>query len=299
MSENAKGAGFMVLAMLAFALNDTCVKAVGAIPLFQLLVLRGVLATVLVAGLAVSRRALRFDIAARDWGLIALRTSAEVGAAYFFITALREMPLANVTALLQTLPMTVTLGGALLFKEPIGPRRIAAIALGFIGVLLIVRPGTEGFNSYTIYALIAVLFVTVRDLATRRLAPGVPSLTVTFCAALGVTLFSALATLGETWVPLSTAQGTLIVGSSVFIFAGYFLSVAVMRLGALAVVTPFRYAALLWALLLGWLVFGDWPAPLTLLGAAIIVATGLFTLYRDSRVAAALRAQTRLTGREG
>lgn len=261
--------------------------------------LRGGLATALVAGLALSRRAVRFDIAPRDWGLIALRTSAEVGAAYFFITALREMPLANVTALLQTLPMTVTLGGVLLFKETIGPRRIAAIILGFVGVLLIVRPGTEGFNSYTIYALIAVLFVTVRDLATRGLAPGVPSLMVALCAALGVTLFSVVATLGESWVPLTPVQGGLIFGSAVFVFAGYFLSVSAMRLGTLAVVTPFRYTSLLWALMLGWLVFGDWPSLLTFLGAAIIVATGLFTLYRDSRVAARQRAEARLTGREG
>ena len=284
MSDNMKGAVLMMCSMAAFTFNDTCIKAMGSqMPLFQLLVLRGLVTSVLIFGLARTYGAIRLNLPAKDWGLIALRTAAEIGAAFFFITALRNMPIANVTAVLQVLPLTVTLGGYLFFRETIGWRRMSAILIGFLGMLLIVRPGPDGFDLYSIYAMAAVACVTVRDLSTRRMSAAVPSLTVTLAASLGVLLFSAVAGLWETWVPVTTRDAALIGGASVFIIGGYFFSVLVMRVGQVSFVAPFRYTGLLWALLLGVLVFGDWPDPLTLLGAAIVVVTGVFTLLRGSR----------------
>ena len=204
-----------------------------------------------------------------------------MGAAYFFVTALFNLPLANVTAILQVLPLTVTLGSALFFKEAVGWRRMSAILIGFIGMLLIVRPGSDGFNLYSIYALMAVLSVTVRDLATRRLSSDVPSMTVTLSASLTVMIISGVASLATPWVGISALNGLMIVGASVFILGGYYFSVRVMRVGDVSFIAPFRYTGLVWALILGWFVFGDWPTNLTLLGAGIVVATGLFTLYRE------------------
>ena len=285
MSANQLGALFMMASMACFTLNDTFMKVTdGAIPLFQLLFLRGILTTILIVALGLWLRALHFNIRRRDWGLIALRSASEMATAYFFITALFNMPLANVTATLQALPLTVTLGGALFFREAVGWRRMSAILIGFLGMLLIVRPGSEGFNIYGVYALLAVLGVTVRDLVTRQLSADVPSMTVTLAASLTVMTFSGIASTATPWVAISGPHALMVIGSSICIFGGYYFSVRVMRVGEISFIAPFRYTGLIWALILGWLVFGDWPTNLTLLGAGIVVATGVFTLYRERAV---------------
>ena len=284
MGPNVAGALLMMAAMACYTFNDAFLKATdGALPLFQLLFLRGILATGFIGAFAGWRGALMVRLGARDWSLIALRSAAEVGAACFFVTALLNMPLANVTAILQILPLTVTLGAALFFSEPIGWRRMTAIAIGFLGMLLIVRPGTEGFNLWSVYALAAVVCVTTRDLATRRMSAAVPSLLVTFSASLMVLVVAGVASLSLEWTPITPRLGGLIAAASVFIVGGYYFSVQVMRQGDVSFVAPFRYTGLIWAFVLGWFFFGDWPQPLTLLGAGIVVGTGLFTLYREGR----------------
>lgn len=282
LSPNVTGAMLMMASMACFTLNDALIKATGgAVPLFQILVLRGILATGLIGAMVWSRGVFKIRISGRDWILIALRSLSEVGAAYFFVTALLNMPLANITAILQVLPLTVTLGSAIIFREAVGWRRMSAIVIGFFGMLLIVRPGSEGFTIWSAYALIAVVCVTARDLFTRRLSPDVPSLMVTFSASLTVLIAAGLASFTIQWVSITAHTGSLIAASSFFIVGGYFFSVKVMRSGDVSFIAPFRYTGLIWALVLGWLVFGEWPAVITLAGAGVIVATGLFTLYRE------------------
>ncbi|MDJ0820703.1 MAG: DMT family transporter [Paracoccaceae bacterium] len=294
LTDNTRGAFLMMASMASFTFGDACVKALsGDIPLSQLLTLRGIIATTFIALLAYRLNALRFDFGRRDWVLVVIRSLSEVAAAYFFLTALFHMPLANVTALLQMLPLTITLGSAVFFGEAVGWRRWAAIALGFVGMLLIVRPGTEGFNAWSIYALIAVVCVTVRDLTTRRMSAEVPSLTVTFCASLAVLVFAAFWSFGQEWQPLTLRSGSLVLATSLFIMGGYSFSVFVMRVGEISFVAPFRYTGLIMALILGFVFFGEWPGLLTQIGAAIIVATGLFTFWREARLAR--QANTRRT----
>ncbi len=272
----------MMGSMAAFTINDTLVKLVGqAIPLFQLVAMRGALATVLVFFLARHLGALHIDFSRHDKWLIAFRCVAELAATFFFLTALMHMPLANVTAVLQALPLTVTLGAALFFGEVIGWRRIVAIALGFFGMILIVRPGPDGFSIYAIYALIAVAAVTARDLITRRMSADVPSMVVTLATSLSITLAATIASILEGWVPISTGPGMMIAGAAVFVLMGYLFSVMVMRVGEVGFVAPFRYSSLIWALGLGWVVFGDWPDGITMLGAALVVGAGMFTLFRE------------------
>lgn len=293
MSDNTKGALLMMLSMAAFTFNDTLVKSLGTdVPLFQMLFLRGALASVLIWGLAKSLGKLRWSLSRQDWALVIVRTVAEIGAAYFFITALYHMPLANVTAILQILPLTVTLGGALFFGESVGWRRASAIAAGFVGMLLIVRPGPDGFDQYAIYAMVAVAFVTLRDLSTRKMSPNVPSLTVTLVASLGVMVFAGVASLGGDWVILDGRQWMLLSGAALFILGGYLFSVLVMRVGEVSFIAPFRYSGLLWALILGFVVFGDWPDPITLTGAAIVVGAGVFTLLRGRKLSQEKVART-------
>ena len=287
MSPNMIGALLMMASMASFTLNDTLVKlAAGAIPLFQLIFLRGLLTTSLILATKGRLGPLHVSIGRRDWGVIALRSVAEIASAYFFLSALFNMPLGNVTAILQVLPLSVTLASALVLREAVGWRRMLAILIGFFGVMLIVKPGAAGFNIWSIYALIAVACVTVRDLATRQLSKDVPSMTVTLVTAGSITLAAGLASLSAPWVAVTRDVALLISGASVFVLGGYFFSIQVMRVGNVSFVAPFRYIGLIWALLLGWFVFGDWPGWMTLTGAFIVVTTGIFTLYRERKILA-------------
>ncbi|WP_424831567.1 DMT family transporter [Ruegeria sp.] len=282
MTPNIKGALLMMSSMMAFTMNDAVVKFVlQDLPLFQLIAMRGVLATLLVYLLARHLGTLHLNFSRHDKWLVAFRSLAELTATFFFLAALKHMLLANVTAVLQALPLTVTLGAVLLFKERIGWRRMVAIAMGFAGMLLIVRPGPEGFSIYSIFALIAVLSYTARDMATRRMSADVPSMVVTLATSLSVTVAAAIVSVFEGWVPVSPETGGLVAGAAVFVMMGYVFSVMVMRVGEVGFVAPFRYSSLLWALGLGWLVFGDWPDDVTMLGAALVVGGGLFTLFRE------------------
>ena len=284
MSDNTRGALLMMAAMAAFTINDTFMKLLaGQMPLFQAIFLRGIATTAVFLLLAWRMGALRLPPTWRDRRLLALRTLAEIGAAGCFLTALFNMPLANATAILQSLPLAVTLAGALFLREPVGPRRWSAIAIGFVGVMLIVRPGAEGFTGYSLLALAAVGFVTLRDIVTRQMSTALPSVTVALAASVGVMAAFGLAALPGPWVTPTPAMLGALCGAAVFVIAGYLLGVLVMRRGEIGFISPFRYTSLVWALVLGWLVFGDWPEPLTLMGAAIVVATGSFTLWRAAR----------------
>lgn len=284
-TANMRGAMLMVASMTAFTVNDTFVKLLGDnLPFFQFLLLRTIGAAALLVLMAWRMGALKLPRKRQDRLLIMIRSPAEMVAAYFFLTALIHMPLANVTAILQALPLTVALGAALVLKEPIGWKRFAAIGIGFVGVYLIIRPGAEGFSVYAIYALFAVVAVTIRDLAARRLSEDVPSLTAAVFAVLAILVFAVLgAALGPEWKPVSSLDWLWLAGSVVTIICAYLFSVSAMRHGEIGFVAPFRYTSLIVALVLGLLVFGDWPDKITLLGAAIVVATGLFTLWREHR----------------
>ena len=268
--------------MAFFTFNDALIKIIGQdLPLFQIIMLRGMLTTVLVFLLARQLGKLRFALSRRDWILIGGRSLAELITTFFFLTALLVMPLANITAILQMLPLTLTLGAAIVFREAVGWRRLSAILIGFLGMQLIVRPGPEGFADGAIYAVLAVLSITIRDLCARAMSADVPSMTVTLVTSIVVTVAAAFVSLSEPWQAVSTTQGAMIVAAALLIGGGYLFSVMVMRVGDVSFTSTFRYSGLIWALLLGWLVFGDWPDALTLLGAALVVGAGAFALYRE------------------
>ena len=285
-SPNMRGAVLMMASMIAYTVNDACMKSLSdEVPLFQAIFLRGLATCIFLVFMAWRTGAFKVRIPRQDLGLVAIRSLAEVVATYFFLSALFNMPIANVTAILQALPLTVTLASAVVFRETIGWRRMTAILVGFFGVLLIVRPGADGFNFYSVYAILAVLVITIRDLAARRLSVEVPSMAVALSAAVSVALFAGVASIGSEWAPVSGKATWQLGGAALFILAGYLFSVMTMRVGDIDFVAPFRYTGLLCALILGLFVFGEWPNTLTLIGSSIVVATGAFTFYRERRVA--------------
>ncbi|MDX1822913.1 MAG: DMT family transporter [Paracoccaceae bacterium] len=295
LTDNTRGALLMMASMAAFTMNDAFMKTLaGDMPLFQLIFLRSILTTLAIGGMAWYLGALHLRIPGQDRMLIVIRAVAEIGSAYFFLTALYNMPLANVSAIMQSLPLVVTLAAALFFGEALGWRRMTAILVGLCGVLLIVRPGTEGFTVFSVYALIAVGFVTVRDLVTRRVSGATHSMMVTFITSLGLLIAFGFASMTVDWVPLTAHRAGMTFGAGVMVVFGYVFSVMVMRVGEISFVAPFRYTGLIWALLLGWLVFGDWPAPLTLVGAVIVVGSGVFMIYREGQLKRRIATEAKL-----
>lgn len=285
LSDNLRGALLMNLAMLVFTLNDTAMKAVmQTMPLFQAIALRGVITTLGLFALALVLRQLVLLPPRRDLGIMTLRTAAEVIATLTFLTALQHMPLANLSAIMQSLPLVVTLGAALVFHERIGWRRMTAILVGLVGVLMIIKPGTDGFTIWSLLGLASVLTVMIRDLAARSVSSAVPSLTVALWASGAVTLMGLIGMGFEERVAISGWNALLLLAASANLIIGYLTVVMVMRAGDIGLIAPFRYMSLIWALIAGWLLFNTLPDGLTLIGAAIVVASGLFTLLRERQL---------------
>lgn len=283
-NDNIRGALLMMASMAAFTFNDTVFKTLsGELPLFQAIFLRGVIVSVGMVIAALFMRQLTLNLPMRDWRLIIYRTLGEIGATICFLIALFNAPIADVTAILQAAPLLITLFGALWLGEKVGWRRFTSISVGLVGVLLIVRPTADSFNPYVLFAVGALFFLLLRDLPTRQLSKAVPSVLVALVSATAITATAGLIALTETWVPVTSSMIVKLSGASVFLFVAYIFAVMVMRVGDIAVVQPFRYTGILWAIFTGIVVFGDVPDALSILGAAIVVVMGVYTFYREGR----------------
>jgi drug/metabolite transporter (DMT)-like permease len=284
-SPNLRGALFMAISMAGFTANDAITKSVAtSMNMGQVMLVRGLFASMLIALLAWHQGALRAPRQSLH-PLLGLRVAGEVGGTVTFLIALANLPLANVSAVLQALPLAVTMGAALFLGEPVGWRRWLAIAAGFFGVMVVVRPGFEGFNAYSLLALLCVGCCAVRDLATKRIPPAIPSLLVSTATALAVTVCGALLVVPMGgWSPLTPANVGLLALAAVLLLVGYHFIIKSMREGEISFIAPFRYTALLWAILLGYLIFTDVPDIAMIAGAAIVVGSGLYTLYRERMV---------------
>jgi drug/metabolite transporter (DMT)-like permease len=272
----------MAVAMAAFTMNDSITKAVSEeINFGQVMLVRGLFATALITVLTLQQQAMG-SLRTLLVKPVALRLVGEIGGTISFMAAITHLPLANTLAIFQALPLAITLGAALVFREPVGWRRWLAIGIGFLGVLIIVRPGAAGFTEYSLLALISVAFCALRDLATKQIPANIPSLFVTLLMTVMVTMTGAviLFPLGG-WTPPSGRALILLASAAVFMLTGYQCMIMALRSGDISAVAPFRYTALPWAMLLGYLVFGDRPDAMMATGASIIVVSGLYAFYRE------------------
>jgi drug/metabolite transporter (DMT)-like permease len=284
-SDNLRGALYMNLSMFAFTVNDAFMKAVTHdLPLYQAIALRGGLAVVWLLILAAATGGLHIPSATQDRWVIFWRSMADVAATILFLSALMHMPLANLSAVMQAIPLAVTLCAALVFKDRIGWRRMTAILIGFAGVMIIIRPGTAGFDVWSVVGLGSVLAVVVRDLAVRGLTSAVPSIIVALGAAVAVTAMGMIGVVFQGWQTPTLVQLVLIFGAGTMLPVGYICSVTAMRVGDVGFVAPFRYTSLLWAIVLGWVAFAQLPDMYALIGASIVVATGIYTLLRERKL---------------
>lgn len=283
LSDNIRGALLMCASMAGFISNDTLMKYVTQdFPLYQAVAIRGVFVMPLLALYAgLFADGLRLRIPRADWGRLALRSVTEIGATVLYLIALMNMALADLQAIIQSLPLLLILAAAIWFGETIGPRRIGAIIVGFIGMIIILRPGTGAFDVWALIAFASVISIAVRDLVTRRFSRGMTSTTIAFYAALVIMLFGIAMAPTETWRMPSWSQILLLFGAAISVTVGYISGIATMRVGEIGFVSPFRYTSLIWAIILGLLVFGDWPDGWTQLGAVLIVGAGLYSIWRE------------------
>jgi drug/metabolite transporter (DMT)-like permease len=280
-SENRRGIAGMVASMVLFICNDALIKHVSeSLPTGQIIFLRGLSATVLIAALAAGLGAWRQMPAVIDRPVL-LRASIDSLGTFLYLLALFNMPIANVTAVNLTVPLMLTICAAFILHEQVGRRRWSAVVAGFIGVLLVVQPSAAGFNWFALVALAATATHAARDLLTRRIRAGIPSVIVTLSTAIVVTIAAAIVSAIEGWQPLAWRPLLLLILASAFLSGGYYLVIDCMRHGELSVVAPFRYTAILWALLLGYFVWDDVPNVLAWIGIVLLVGSGLYIFHRE------------------
>lgn len=285
-SDNLRGTLLMIASMATFTCNDAVIKAVTqTLPLYELVAIRGAAVLAMMVAVAqIQQGGLRLSVARQDRWPLVLRTAADIVSTVLYLLALRKMALADLSAIMQALPLAVTLAAALVFRERLGWRRLLAIGIGFAGVILILRPGTGAFDTWSVVALASMALIVVRDIATRLFSAGTGSSSIAFYAALTVMLSGVVLGLGEeTWRLPTGREFALLMLASLFLTAGYITAVATMRVGEISFVAPFRYTSLLFAIVLGVLVFGEWPDMWTWTGSALVVGAGLYTILRERR----------------
>ncbi len=289
--NNLNGILLVVASMAAFTMEDTFIKNLSSsVAVGQVLIMLGIGSMMVFYVLA--RVQGHSVFMPRAWRMQpVLRAVTEAISAVGFAGALSLVDISTVAAVFQATPLAITMGAALFLGEQVGWRRWSAVCVGFIGVLMIIRPGLDTFDPAVLLVLLAVAGVATRDLMTRVMDSAVPSSVVSFQGFMmllpaGLTLLILLP--GETRM-LQGLEWAQIGGGIVFGVLGYYGIVAAMRIGDASAVTPFRYTRLLFSILMGMIVFGERPDLMTLAGAGLIIASGLYTVVREQRVARAAR----------
>lgn len=284
--ENLRGIILMSSAMALFALEDVFIKIAAAnVPMWQILILMGAVGALVFGGWSRARGETLWPDALTHRAVI-LRNIGELFGTLCFVSALIRLPLATTTSIFMATPLVVTMGAALFLGSSVGWRRWSAMGVGFLGVVIVIRPGLDAFQPAALWALGATLLLALRDLATRSSPPSMSSPQLAFWGfvmAGGAGLI--LLPFGPAPVLPAAADAARLAGALCFGLAAYYALTAATRVGDLAVTTPFRYSRLLFAIALGMALLGERPDGLTLLGAALILASGLYTLSRERRLA--------------
>lgn len=290
MNDNVKGILAMLASAAGFVANDATIKVVTEeLPNGQIIFLRGIAATALM-GLITSIMGGWRSPAVLLRPAMALRLVSAAAATLFVVASLRHLPLSTTNAIIQVSPLVVTAGAAILLGAHVGWRRWSASIVGFLGVLLIIKPGTAAFEATAWLALACLAAASTRDLITRFIDHAVPSILVTFATSAVITLCGLALLPFESWLMPTPRALWLLLFSSVCLFVAYHYGIVAMRTGEIPVVAPFRYASILGALLLGYAIWGHVPDLASLSGIGLICAAGLYLLVQERRTRIAVPA---------
>ncbi len=272
----------MLAAMAFLIVNDAIVKYTSSsLPTGEIIFLRGVMASAVILLVSWARGEFARWRSLLQRGVL-LRTFGETAATMFYLSALVLMPIGNVTAILQVAPLMATAGSAIFLGERVGMRRWAAAIAGFLGVLLIIKPGADGFSAASMLALAGVFFVTLRDVSTRTIDSSAPSFLITAASAIVVAIAGLAYSLFDPWVRPDTNQMMGLGFASICILGGYYFTLVSFRVGEVSFISPFRYSIIIWAILIGYFVWGDIPDNLTFVGIFVVIAAGVYTFRREA-----------------
>lgn len=279
-----RGIVSMLLCSLFFILNDTMVKyGSDELPLGELLLVRSLMATAVVGLFAWWRGVLPRIGWCLNPGVL-FRSAGDGGATVLYMLGLVHMPIANASAIGQAFPLAIAAVGALVFKERTDWQSWLSIALGFAGIMLIVRPGGDGFNAWSLLVVLSVGALVVRDMSTRFMGEGGDIVLVVLANCITVSLVGAGMTAFETWQPLKPSDLVITASAAVCLIGGIGFSIDAMLHGDVSTIAPFRYAFMLYALLIGFVVWGDVPDAPTFIGIAVVVGSGVYVVYRERMV---------------
>jgi drug/metabolite transporter (DMT)-like permease len=279
---NRRGIFALLCATAAFTTNDALTKIVASsYPVGQVMFLRGSMTILAItAALVVLRQIGR--ILPAFGAVIVFRSMFDAIASATFIAALAHMPIAELSALVLAAPLLMTMMAVLIFKEPVGWRRWGAIIVGLAGTLLVVKPSPSAFDIWAIFGVGAALGAAARDLSTLRIDPAVPTLVIAFFSAVALTTTGFLLGLDESWRAMALAELSMLAIAALFYSIATYLLVLAFRSVEISVVSPFRYSLLIWAGIAGYIGFGELPDRWSISGALLIVASGLYTLHRET-----------------
>jgi drug/metabolite transporter (DMT)-like permease len=298
-SSNLRGILLMLLSGFTFVLNDSMMKfAMADLPPYQVLVMRGLSGTLFALVLLAMNGELHFK-RAYITPAIMMRAGFECLAILTYIIALAKAPIADVTAIFQTTPLLVILGLIFVHGETAAWWRLALIALGFCGALLVAQPGQGAISPFVSLAFLTAIFASLRDLAARKIPASVPAMVSTLILimavlaaaattaglGLGAAKFLGLSLVGvsDAWHLPTLAQMGLTFSAGLFMMLGHHFTLLAYRNASAQAVAPFYYSFMLFAVLFGYLLFGDTPNALSLGGMAIIMVSGLTLLALERK----------------
>jgi drug/metabolite transporter (DMT)-like permease len=269
-------------AMAVFAVNDMILKLTAQhYPLGEVITVRGLIASCFVGAFLIGfghAPGLRYA----THPIILTRTMLDGFAMVLFTTALIHMGLAELSAINLVSPLIITAMAVIFFKEEVGWRRWAAISVGFVGTIFIIKPTAAAFNAWALLGVACAFAGAARDMVTRNLDPRIPTLVISFMAAVGSAIFGSVMGLFETWRAMALFDVGMLAISAAFVATGHFLIVVAFRGGVdVSAIAPFRYTLLIWAGICGYLAFGEIPDRFAIAGSALIVGSGLYALHRE------------------
>ena len=282
--RNLKGIAAMVAATALFTCGDAAMKLVStSLATGETVFLRG-LSTITIVTIAAFWTGAIYRLRDALVPAMGWRSVGDVGSALFFQGALARMPFADLMGILQMTPLSLTAASALFLGEHVGWRRWTAVATGFAGALLVIKPGSSAFNAWALLGVLSVLCGTLRDVSTRRLDVALSPLLIMLLSQLVVAAAGLACLAFEAWKVPSVGELFALVFASVFSLVGHLCVIYSLRSGEMAAVAPFRYAGIVWAILLGFLIWKELPDTLSLGGISILVSAGLYTLYREQQL---------------
>ena len=282
-ADNRRGIIYLSASMALFIANDGLTKYVSAtLPTGQLIFLRGVMSILLVLAVAQALGVLpkiKLAFAPR----VLLRALIDATATMLYLASLFHLPIGNATAINLASPLFMIVFAVLFLGEGISLTRALAIGAGFFGVLLVIQPRADAFNAWALVCLFGTLFHAARDLLTRRIPAGIPSILITLSTAIAVTLISGTISVVEGWRAFSALDLLMLGLAAAFLSGGYYFIISSMRAGEMSLIVPFRYSSLLFALLLGYFIWDEVPNALAWGGIALLIGSGLYLLMKNTR----------------